>query len=99
MTGSSNYRDTYKWRSGKPSSVVIAPDLMPVQGNLAFLGKSSYDRDFKAPSKDQYPERVHDPRRRERSLGPSSNGKLSLIQKQLTERNSDILICPCVLHK
>jgi hypothetical protein len=99
MTGSSNYRDTYKWRIGRPTAVVIAPDLMPVQSNLAFLGKSSYGSDFKAPSKDQYPERVHDPRRREKSLGPSSNGNLWLTQKRLTERSMETLICRCALRK
>lgn len=73
MNGSSNYRDNYKGRSGRPSVVVIAPDLMPVQSNLAFLGKSSYRNDFKAPTRDQYPERAFDPRRRVSSMGPASN--------------------------
>lgn len=55
LTGTTNYRNTYKWRNGRPSVVVIAPDLMPVQSNLAFLGKSSYQNDYQAPKKDQYP--------------------------------------------
>jgi|JI9StandDraft_1071089.scaffolds.fasta_scaffold143601_1 hypothetical protein len=55
LTGASNYRETFKWRTGRPSVVVIAPDLMPVQSTLAFLGKSSYQSDFKAPTREQYP--------------------------------------------
>lgn len=99
ITGQSTYKNNYRWRNGRPSAVVIKQDMMPVQNNLAFLGRSSYQSDYRAPKKDQYPSRVYDPHTLNATLGALNGCKLNITQKQHTASNTTTHTSLCVLLK